>query len=66
MKTLSNLFFILLISFMFQGCITALLVTGTVIGGAYVVNEIDEDYDGDAGEFVKDKSNKAYDAVTGN
>lgn len=65
MKKISNLFLILLISFMFQGCVTALLVTGTVIGGAYVANEIQDDYNGDAGEFVKDKSNKAYDAVTG-
>lgn len=65
MKKISNLLFILFITLMFQGCVTALLLTGTVIGGAYVVNEIDEDYDGDAGEFVKDKSNKAYDAITG-
>ncbi len=65
MKKISNLFLILLISFMFQGCATLLLFTGTVVGGAYVANEIEDDYNGDAGEFVKDKSNKAYNAITG-
>lgn len=66
MKKLSKLVLVLLISLMFSGCGTFLLFTGTVIGGAYVVKDIDENYDGDGGEFIKDKSNKAIDAITEN
>ena len=65
MKKVSNIVFIILISFLFSGCATFLLFTGTVVGGVYVAKEVESDYNGDLGEFVKDKSNKAYDAVTG-
>jgi len=59
-----NLFFIILLSFILSGCVTALLVTGTVIGGVYVADEIENDYNGDAGEFIEDKTSKAYKAIT--
>ena len=62
---IKNIIFLLLISFMLSGCATILLFTGTVIGGAYVANEIEDDYNGDAGKFIKDKSSKAYDAISG-
>jgi len=63
-KKLSNLIFVLIISFMFSGCATALLFTGTVIGGGYAINDMNENYDGDGSEYIKDKTNKLYEAVT--
>lgn len=65
MKKLSNLILILLMSFIFSGCATALLLTGTVVGGIYVADDVNENYNGDLGEYIEDKSEKAYDAVTG-
>jgi len=52
-------------SFIFSGCATALLLTGTVVGGIYVADDVNENYNGDLGEYIEDKSEKAYDAVTG-
>lgn len=65
MKKISNIVLILLMSFMFSGCATALLFTGTVIGGGYIINDINENYAGDGTEYIKDKSEKAYDTITG-
>lgn len=66
MKKLLNIILILIISFTFSGCVTALLLTGTVVGGVYVADEVNEDYNGDFGRYIGDKSEKAYDAMTGN
>lgn len=66
MKKISNIILILLMSFMLSGCATLLLFTGTVIGGGYVVNDINENYDGDGSEYIKDKTENVYNAITGN
>ena len=62
---ITNIIFIILLSLFLNGCATALLVTGTIVGGAYVANEVEDDYNGDFSEFISDKSEKAYDTITG-
>lgn len=61
-----NLIFIISLSFILSGCVTAFLVTGTIVGGTYVANEIENEYNGDASRFIEDKTSKAYKAITGN
>lgn len=51
---------------MFSGCATVLLVTGTIVGGTYVANEVKDDYNDDLSDYISDKSEKAYHAVTDN
>lgn len=63
---IKNLFLITFVTLMFSGCGTFLLFTGTVIGGAYTAKDINENYNGDGVEYIKDKANSAYEAVTDN
>lgn len=64
MKKISNIILLLTMSFMFSGCATALLFTGTVVGGVYIVNDIEDNYDGDGSEYIKDKTINAYESIT--
>lgn len=65
MKKILNIILILIISLTFSGCVP-LLFAGTVVGGVYVADEVNEDYNGDFGRYIGDKSEKAYNAITGN
>ncbi len=52
---ITNILLILFTSFMLSGCMTAVLFTGTVVGVGYVANDVNENYDGDIGEYIEDK-----------
>lgn len=58
----TNLILILLTSFMLSGCMSVVLFAGTAVGLGYVANDVNENYDGDLGEFAEDK----YENLTNN
>lgn len=60
-----NIIFIILITLFLNGCATLLLVTGTVVGGVYVADDVNNNYNGKLGDYISDKSEKAYNAITG-
>lgn len=66
MKKITNIMLLIFTSFVLSGCATALLFTGTVIGGGYAIQDINENYNGDGAEYIKDKTGKVYDVITDN
>lgn len=40
---------------MLSGCMTVALFTGTAVGLGYVATDVNENYDGDLGEYLEDK-----------
>lgn len=60
---IKNIILILFASFMLSGCMTALLFTGTAVGVGYVATDINENYNGDSMEYMKDKYERLIESV---
>ncbi len=52
---ITNILLILITSLMLSGCMTVALFTGTAVGLGYVATDVNENYDGDLGEYLEDK-----------
>lgn len=49
---------------MLSGCMTAVLVAGSAVGVGYVANDVNENHDGDLGEFIEEKYENLKEAVS--
>jgi len=48
-----------------SGCGPAILAVGSIVGMGYVANDIDENYNGDAEEYIQEKTDSVVDQLSG-
>jgi PBP1b-binding outer membrane lipoprotein LpoB len=60
MKKIKFFIFVAFLSFILSGCVGTLALAGTAVSTASTTQEVDEEYDGDLGEYLNDKW-KAFD-----
>jgi len=58
---IKNLILVLFMSFMLSGCMTAVLFAGSAVGMTYIAQDVNENHDGDIGDYIEDKYNKLTD-----
>lgn len=52
---IKHIILVLFTTFLFSGCATVFLAAGTVVGATYVANDVNENHDGNFGEFMEEK-----------
>ncbi len=53
--------FSILLPLVFSGCLSTIMLTGTIASSVLTVQEVEEDYDNDIVDYIKDKSEILYD-----